>query len=122
MNKCVLFVCVVMMSVLVGTGFCADFYIETDGQDSAERDGESKETAFASLEYTVSKLADEANTVYIGSGTFEIKKTVKLKNNIKLVGSGTKGDKATVFVASDKWPLKPKFNKLNPPNEYLMSF
>ena len=122
MKKCVLCASVVLMFLFAGTGFGADFYVEVNGQDSEERDGKTKETAFASLQYAVSKLPEGANTIFVGSGTFEIKKTVKLKSNLKIVGSGTKGEKATVFIANDKWSLKPKFNKYNPPNEYLMSF
>ena len=122
MRKCVLCVSVVLLFLCVGNGFGADFYIEANGKDTADRDGKSKETAFASLQYAVSKLPEGANTILIGSGTFEIKKTVPLKRNLKIVGSGTKGESATVLIAHDKWPLKPGFNKRNPPNEYLMSF
>lgn len=122
MKKCVLYACVVAWFLIQGMVFSAEFYIFKDGKDSADRDGKSIESAWASLEFAVKNLPDEANVINIGSGEFVIKKSVVLKSNLKIKGSGTKGDKATVLLASDKWPLKPQFHKRNPPNEYLMSF
>ena len=58
MRKCVLCVSVVLLFLCVGNGFGADFYIEANGKDTADRDGKSKETAFASLQYAVSKLPE----------------------------------------------------------------
>ena len=112
----------VCLLILISPLFSAEYFISVDGKDSAERDGKSWDTGYASLEYTLKRLGDGPNKIKFGPGTYIIKKTMHLPSDLVLTGSGSKGDKATILIAGGQWKFLTSIDENKAPaNEYLLA-
>ena len=117
---CRLIVCI--LTAFLSFQTLADtYYVETNGQDSKERNGKSKENAWASLAFACEQISEGDHTILIGSGTFTVTKTAYLKSGFKIKGSGKDGDNATILTASTKWKMVKDTQKKDPIDEYMIA-
>lgn len=96
--------------LLLSVAMCGDIYhVEVDGRDAPDRDGRTRETAFASLAYACEQLPAGKNTIRVGKGAFVCTRPAIVPSNTDIFGNGFhgNGDNFTRLTASPDWELRP---------------
>ncbi len=95
-------------------------HVRIDGEDSADRDGASVQSAFATLAYAAERLpshqaGDLSATIRLGPGRHPCDRTAVLPSGTSVFGEGFHGDgsRFSVLVASDDWPLTERIDDRN---------
>lgn len=96
-------------TLLLAAALCGDtFHVTTDGVDSADHDGRTKQTAFHSLAYACEQLPEGENIIQIGPGEHVCTRPAIVPSNTSIFGRGFHGDGSNFarLVASTEWPLR----------------
>ncbi|MEM9018411.1 MAG: hypothetical protein AAGC68_15460, partial [Verrucomicrobiota bacterium] len=93
--------------VLSGAVRAEEYHVTVDGADDPNRDGLTRETAWASLAFACDQVPDdgEAHTILVRAGSYEATRTAFPKSNTSIIGEGAGGNKKTEIVASREWEL-----------------
>ena len=87
-----------MLQCLLLNAYATTYYVSTEGQDEAGRDGKSPATAWKSLGYASEQVPEGEHTIQLGAGVFELTQTIGLKKGWTLIGQGHTGSSTTTLV------------------------
>jgi hypothetical protein len=80
-------------------------FVSPQGIDSAERDGLSKATAFASLPYACERLKPGRNTIRVSAGVYQCDRAAVVPSDTEILGAGFHGKQFSELSASPRWKL-----------------
>jgi len=103
--KSLLLLVLTLSLVTAASASAKDYYVSTDGVDAEERDGRTKNTAWASLAYACDRVEAGDHAIHILPGEYVATRTAYPKNGVAIVGRKPHGKDVTRIIASKEWDL-----------------